>query len=199
MIILKDQLMKSFKLIALSIFATLSLFCAVLYTSSCSKDGCKGVTCLNGGSCGGGVCSCTIPGTGGTNCEIIYSRIYAFTYKGNAVESGIDDTTNIDINFVNNSLVFSGGNDTANYNSMTLIWQDDSGKQVLSMPITLANNSPTGSTFTVTANTIIKGTDTSIYSGSGSVNGTTASLTLTRVHPTIPSNLVITFSNFVKQ
>lgn len=55
------------KYVALSAFLTLSAFCAVLY-SSCTKDECKGVTCLNGGTCSGGTCTCPT-GYEGTSCE----------------------------------------------------------------------------------------------------------------------------------
>ena len=47
--------------------AIVSLFAGTLYTS-CKKDRCKGVTCLNGGSCNEGNCSCPT-GYSGTRCE----------------------------------------------------------------------------------------------------------------------------------
>lgn len=44
------------------ILLTVSLFSAVVggsvLTSSCEKNSCDGVTCLNGGSCGHGLCTC---------------------------------------------------------------------------------------------------------------------------------------------
>lgn len=61
--------MKSFRIIALSVLVTVCTFCAVMY-SSCKKDGCKGVTCLNMGTCTGGICSCPTGYTGVT-CQTL--------------------------------------------------------------------------------------------------------------------------------
>src|SRR5579872_2246509 len=98
--------MKLFKQIALTAFLLTGIFCAVVYTS-CQKDVCKGVTCLNNTQCSGGSCVCP-PGIGGNNCEIIYRNLYAFSYKGVVNASGMYDSTHIliDSNSINNSLVF---------------------------------------------------------------------------------------------
>ena len=60
--------MKLFKHIALAAILTVGAFSAVMYSSSCTKDKCKDVTCQNGGVCSDGVCTCAI-GYEGTNCE----------------------------------------------------------------------------------------------------------------------------------
>lgn len=59
--------MKSIRLIALSALLTIGSFCAVTYTS-CTKDECKSVTCLNGGTCSGGSCTCPT-GWLGSSCQ----------------------------------------------------------------------------------------------------------------------------------
>jgi hypothetical protein len=59
--------MKRLRLIALSVVLTLGAFSAVVYTS-CTKDECKSVTCLNGGTCSGGNCTCPT-GYEGTTCQ----------------------------------------------------------------------------------------------------------------------------------
>src|SRR5580658_8335639 len=100
--------MKSLKLIVLSVILTLSVFCG-LWSTSCSKDACKGVTCLNYGTCGGGICRCD-SGLGGPTCEIIYRNLYANTYLGN----GTDDSGH---QYINNTLVFATGTDTTNFNN----------------------------------------------------------------------------------
>jgi len=55
--------MKQFKTILISALITLLAFGAITYTS-CTKDPCSGVNCLNGGACSGGTCSCPSGFTG---------------------------------------------------------------------------------------------------------------------------------------
>lgn len=62
--------MKSFRIIALSVFISICAFGVVFYAASCKKDGCKGVTCLNGGTCSGGLCNCPTGYTGVT-CQTL--------------------------------------------------------------------------------------------------------------------------------
>jgi len=70
--------MKLFRQIALSALVTLGTFATVAYTSSCSKDACKGVTCNNGGTCSGGTCTCPT-GYTGTDCS---GYAYVGSWKG---------------------------------------------------------------------------------------------------------------------
>jgi hypothetical protein len=186
--------MKLFKQIALSAFFTLGIFFAILYTS-CSKDGCKGVTCLNYATCSGGTCNCK-SGIGGTNCEIIFRNLYAGAYEGVTNASGkLDTVRSIDSNSLKNLLVFNAGNDTTNYNKMNLDWNDSSGRSIVNMSIILKNNSSIGSNFTVTPFS----KDSFSYSGSGSVSNVSASLSLTRTHPHGSSTIIFSFNNFNRQ
>ena len=57
-----------FKAILLSACTTLSVFAAIVYTSSCNRDKCKTIVCAYGGVCNGGTCICP-SGYEGTNCE----------------------------------------------------------------------------------------------------------------------------------
>lgn len=182
--------MRSLKLILLSVFAALSVFCIVFYTS-CSKDGCKGVTCMNNTTCSGGICNCSAkPGIGGTNCEIIYRRLYEYTYRGN----GTADSGYI---YTDNTLIFAEPipADTNNYNKMSLRWVDAVRKQTVAFNIVLSNNLSTGSNFTT--DTVVA-TDSSVYYGSGSVNGNVASITMTWIPLHAPTRIIY-FNNFNKQ
>ena len=171
------------KHIVVSAVVTLSVFCAVLY-SSCAKDGCKSVTCFNYGSCSGGLCTC-LPGIGGNNCEIVYRRNYAHQYRGNTPGNTGHSTSN-------NVLTFTEG-DTTNYNNMQLEW-DDAGTLDVKMPIVLSNNSTSGSSFTVTSTTYNYKT----YTGAGSLSSTSATLHLTETDTTGHS-VYLTFENFYRQ
>ncbi len=53
---------------------------ATIYTS-CVKDPCSGVSCLNGGSCDNGTCVCPL-GYNGTRCE--YINVTTITFNNNA-------------------------------------------------------------------------------------------------------------------
>ena len=190
--------MKSAKHIALSIVLTLSVFCAVLYPS-CSKDACKGVTCLNAGTCSGGACTC-LPGIGGNNCQTVYRLLYDSTYAGIATYSTsyTDSATGVDTSYIirvdtGNTLVFSVGPDSV-YTQMQLVWNRPNGQSAVSMPnIILTSFSANGSTFTASGSA-----DTFNYSGTGTVNGSTASLNLVGSHPVGPS-VIVTLNNLAVQ
>ena len=150
---------------------------------------------MNNANCGGGTCICK-PGIAGTNCEIVYRNLYAYSYKGNLRMTGqLDTVRSIDSNLYNYNMIFNAGTDTADYTTMTLEWSDSTGRDVLSMPIVLRNNSNSGSDFTVPAIT----KDTFTYAGAGSVSSTAASMTLTRTHPHGSTKVVFSFNNFSRQ
>ena len=183
---------RSVKPVAFTAIIILSVFGAIFY-GSCSKDSCKGVTCLNYGTCSGGACTCP-DGIGGGNCEQVYRKIYASGYAGNATySSSMPDTSFKAHGDTSNTLTFIPGTDTVNFNEMQVAWAGHVHGTV-TMDILLANNSASGSSFTITPVTV----DTFTFSGSGSVSGTTASLNLKEAHPNSPS-VVITLSNFTKQ
>jgi len=176
-----------------------------MYSSSCTKDACKGVTCLHKGMCGGGSCICIDSGIGGQNCEIIYRELYKNTYLGNTVisygslDSPVVDTGYVNYTAGNNTLKFSVVNDTA-FSQMQLVWNDAGGSQILQTDITLANNGPTGSTFKVLATQGSGLWNSYSFQGSGSVNGTNATLNLTATtSDTTKPAMTFTLSNFSKQ
>ncbi len=198
--------MKSFKYIALSAILAVGVFYVAIYSSSCTKDACKGVTCLNKGMCSGGRCTCDT-GIGGLNCETIYRLLYKNAYMGNAIVTySQPDSAVIDSAFYSiysgrtndsNLVAFSINSDTT-YNKMQLTWTDGTG-QLLQTTITLNNNTATGSTFSIPATQGGPG-DSFTVSGNGSVNSTNASLNLTAVprHPTLTPTISYTLNNCSK-
>jgi hypothetical protein len=93
---LKYLLMKFGKQILL----TLTLFTAIIGTvilSSCERNACDGVTCLNGGSCGYGACRCPT-GYEDAQCGTKMRDRYLGTYSGYTVcdnTAAIIDTVNV--------------------------------------------------------------------------------------------------------
>jgi hypothetical protein len=181
--------MKLIKLVALTAFITIGTLSAIVYTS-CTKDACRGVTCLNKGTCTGGMCVCPGPadssGIGGLNCEIVYRNLYAGNYKGYP-KSGAGPKDSV------SSLTFFPKNDTTNYNTMTMVWKD-TGTVVANFEIKLIHHSSSGSTFVVPST---PGTNGKTYSGSGTVSQTSASVTL-KDETSTPAQYVI-LTNFTKQ
>lgn len=183
--------MRPIKQIAITAILMICTFCAVLYTS-CSKSACSGVTCLNTGTCTGGMCTCPT-GAGGNNCQTIYRLTYAnpsSTYVG----FGAKDTGSLHPDSA--TMVFTTPPDTI-YSNMTLAIRDSSNHIFAVLPITLTNNSASGSTF------VLRGTvaldTTVIRSGSGSISATTASLNLTIRDNTDTLYHTVSYSNFIKQ
>lgn len=176
--------MKSIRLIALGALVTLGILSMVLY-GSCSKDSCGAVTCLNKGTCSGGMCQCA-KGIEGANCEIIYRNRYKNTYKGNVLDTlGYADT--------NYSLVFDPGTDTTDYTKMTIDLKYRNAL-VVTLNIKLDSNSSAGSAFTVKPS----GTGGSTYIGSGSVTPYFATLRLEELD-SIGAARIYEFYSFAKR
>jgi len=72
--------MKPIRAILLTAFFTLSAFSAVVYTS-CNKNKCDNVICLNLGVCNGGSCVCPT-GFEGNRCQTLSRDKFIFTYNG---------------------------------------------------------------------------------------------------------------------
>lgn len=87
----KDNIMKSFKQIALGAALTIGAFSATLYTS-CNQDECKDVVCQNGGTCTEGKCTC-VTGYEGTNCET--KSVTKFVKTWSASDKEANTTTTI--------------------------------------------------------------------------------------------------------
>ena len=195
--------MKLIKQIGLGVLIAVSAYCAIVYTS-CTKDACKTVVCLNGGTCSSGVCTCdTSGGIGGTNCQTVYRELYGGqggmgqSYVGGATITYPSlDTAQRDSGYANrtdanDSLTFSYGSDST-YRIMHLVWSDN-GTDELSASITLVTNTTAGSTFSVTPTS---GGPNGAYtfSGGGTVSTIGASLNLVGVStntevPTVYVNL----------
>ncbi len=190
--LLKKLVMRTIKHIALGIFLTLSVFAAVLYTS-CTKSGCKGVTCLNGGVCSGGICGSCPSGVGGSNCQTVYRNLYDSVYIGSVTynTSNIDsvDSAYVIRTDTSNVLTFSIGNDSF-YTQMNMTWNRP-GRSGGSTTITLFDFTPTGASFSVAPFQV----DTFTCTGSGSINSNTVSLNLTATPPNSAAQ-IITFNNF---
>lgn len=75
--------MKKFRLIALSALVTVASATAI-FSTSCSKDECKDVTCQNGGVCSGGNCTCPV-GYEGSRCETKSRDKFIGTYTGTEI------------------------------------------------------------------------------------------------------------------
>ena len=178
--------MKMMKHIALGAMVTLSAFCTVLY-SSCAKEGCSGVTCLNKAQCGGGICSC-ITGTGGTNCEIVYRKLYANTYTGDPSGNGPLHSDSV------NTLIFQETGDTTDFSTMTVSWYDTGVLVKDNIALKLSNNSASGSSFTID---YVDGRVQ--YKGGGSISSTVVTMELNIVDTLAARNEHYFFSGFYKR
>lgn len=159
--------MKSVKYIALGVLVTFGILSAVFY-SSCSKDSCGAVTCLNKTSCNGGICDCAkFPGIGGSNCEIVYRKLYSNAYKGYASGTAPHSDSL-------STLTFSADADTANFTTMHVDWIDTNAL-IFSLPIALSNFSASGATFSITPTTVNNVT----VAGNGNISTTAVSMDVT--------------------
>ena len=72
--------MKQIKNILLTALLTILVFSAVIYTS-CHKDKCKDVVCLNKGVCDNGKCFC-LTGYEGPRCDTLSRNKFIYTFNG---------------------------------------------------------------------------------------------------------------------
>jgi len=179
--------MKSIKQVALGAFLTLCVFCAVLYSSSCSKDSCGSVTCLNQSKCSAGICGPCKTGTSGTNCEIAYRNIYASTYRGSHPDTSRPTDTTSTLKFIADVA------DTADFSTMHVEWRD-TGTLKVNLAIRLNNSTPSGSTFSIDS-TVVGGV---AYSGYGNINGNTANMDLRQTF-TGGNVVILRFINYYKK
>jgi hypothetical protein len=170
--------MKSIRNVVFSALLTLGAFGTVFYTS-CTKDACKDVVCKNGGTCVNGTCSCPYA-FNGTNCETEVRSTYYNTYKGNGTDSDGDTYTGWSLKF------YKVGDDPK---TMGMDLLTNVNMPVASLTVTLQS----ATTFNVVAQTV-SGTT---FTGSGSVNTTSASLTL--VATETGNVTTFTFTNMNKQ
>ena len=68
--------------------ALLLSFFLILFFFACKKDPCKGILCLNGGSCADGLCNCP-PGFTGVNCQTMDPCFNVVCLNGGTCVSGI--------------------------------------------------------------------------------------------------------------
>jgi hypothetical protein len=90
--------MKTLKSIFFAAALTVGAFAATFVTS-CTKDACKDITCLNGGNCTDGTCTCPL-GYEGTTCATMSKTKYLGSYKGDGFNSDGNTYTNWTIRIV---------------------------------------------------------------------------------------------------
>jgi hypothetical protein len=99
------MIMNFIKNIALSALLTIGAFGAVMYTS-CNKDECKDVTCLNGGTCSGGNCVC-LAGYEGVSCETLSATKFVGTWNVSEPSCGGNYPTTIGVGTTPTTISFS--------------------------------------------------------------------------------------------
>jgi len=129
--------MKLFRQIALSAMVTVGVFGAILYTTSCSKDKCSGVTCNNGGTCSNGTCTC-VTGYEGATCDtlsrtkfikiwnasdMLNSHLIAYTPS---IVAGTSGVTSVAISNFSDFFTGVNTNGTVNGNTITIARQNPS-------------------------------------------------------------------------
>lgn len=67
-----------------------------------SSNNCKNVTCLNGGTCVNGTCSCS-SGYEGTDCSGVIRKKFIGTYKGYSKNSHTNDSLMITVTITENT------------------------------------------------------------------------------------------------
>ena len=176
--------MKLIKNIMLAGVAAMGIAGSVFY-SSCVKDQCGAIQCINHGTCNNGQCRC-LAGTGGANCQTIYRDAYLGFYKGQPP----NDTSSVNMH----SLQFRYNFGDTLYKEMDLLWIDENNQEVANVQINFMEQSLTSSTFSVVPTTVAGVT----YTGNGTVDDRTATVQMTRTYAGGGHDIVF-FNSYIKQ
>lgn len=176
--------MKLIKNLMLAGVTALGIGGSVFY-SSCAKDQCGAIQCINHGMCNNGACRC-LPGTGGANCQTIYRDAYRGMYRGLPPNDSTSTNTH--------SLEFRYTDGDTLYKEMDLLWIDENNQTVANVQINFMEQSLTSSTFSVVPTTAGGVT----YSGTGTVNDRTATVQMKRTYAGGGQDMVF-FNSYVRQ
>lgn len=147
-------------------FKLYSLLAAVavattMFFASCSEDKCKNVTCQNAGTCIDGACECA-SGYEGTNCETLWRTKFLYTWTMSGTDSDPGACQGV---YSNIPVVISTPVGSTNNKQLKL---DING--LFNLNATLVSDKK----FVIES--LVSGAYT--YSGEGTINGNTLSLTL---------------------
>jgi len=160
--------MKKIALFGSSILATLT-FAMFLFYQSCTPDPCKDVTCLNGGTCTTGTCTC-VAGYEGTDCSTEMRTKFIGTYNlgGNYSCNGASGTGPI------------SGSATIATSSTAVT------KMLLTigLPQAITSTVTSSTALTIDNRQIVDQGVTYSYTGSGSINGINLTLNITETNGT---------------
>ena len=146
--------MKKFSILGGSLLASM-VIAVMVFFNACTDDPCKDVNCLNGGNCVDGTCVCAT-GYEGTDCSTEMREKFLGTY----LLSGTDNMGNT---YTNISTTIGASSSAVNKIVITIAGS-------YTIPATL--NSSTSFTIDPTTHSGFN------FSGSGSINGTTLSVTI---------------------
>jgi hypothetical protein len=176
--------MKLIKNIMLAGVTALGISGSVFY-SSCVKDQCGAMQCINHGICNNGQCRC-LPGTAGANCQTIYRDAYKGFYKGQPPNDSSSVTTH--------ALQFRYNDGDTLYKEMDMLWIDEMNQTVANVQINFQDQSLTGSTFSVVPTT----SNGVTYTGNGTVTDRMATVHMIRTYASGGQDMLF-FNSYIKQ
>lgn len=176
--------MKLIKNIMLAGVTALGIGGSVFY-SSCVKDQCGAIQCINHSNCINGQCQC-LPGTAGGNCQTIYRDAYRGFYKGVPP----NDSTSTGMH----SLLFRYTDGDTLYKEMDLLWFDENNQEIANVQINFMEQSLTSSTFSVVPTSAGGVT----YSGNGTVSDRMATVQMKRTYTGGGYDMVY-FNSYIRQ
>ena len=163
--------MKKIKLFSLAAALTFG----IVALNSCTEDKCKDVVCSNGGVCMDGTCYCEA-GYEGTTCQTEQRAKFLGSYSVSSGSVSCDSTGNSNI---------SQGTSV----SISISSSSVSKVSIVFAGISLSGN-VNGSNVTLDQATLNNFT----YSGTGSINGNTLTMSINEQDPSIPETCVYSFT-----